>query len=154
MATKRKIKNWGQVGILAIVLVAFVILMSFGLVLRDYRLENTGNGIHWVSKYPVPTVGNLTVRSDEPGKIEMSTREVAGVGGYEFRVSRFKNMWFSKTYRTTKTTKELGMMPEGKTYYVQVRGYKQNDAGRTVFGQYSTTRNVTIRKHAPQLQLD
>lgn len=154
MAAERRVKNWGQVGILAIVLVAFVILMSFGLVLRDYRLENTGSGIHWVSKYPVPNVAALSVRSDEPGKIEMSTNEVAGVGGYEFRVSRFKNMWFSKTYRTTKTTKELGMMKEGKTYYVQVRGYKQNDAGRTVFGQYSGTRFVTIRKHAPQLDIE
>ncbi|MCR5641028.1 MAG: hypothetical protein K6G04_06705 [Lachnospiraceae bacterium] len=147
MAGRRKIKNWGQVGVLVLVLVAFVLLMSFGLVLRDYKLENTADGLHWVAKVPVPRVSGLTLKSEEAGKLTMSTTEVAGVEGYEFRVSRFKNMWFAKSYRTTQLSKELGMMKEGKTYYVQVRGYKKNTAGRTVFGLYSNMKGCTIRKH-------
>ena len=147
MAYRRKINNWGQVGALLIVLVGFCVLMSFGLVLRDYELRTTADGVHWVSKTPVPRLTSLTLKSEKAGKIEMSTREVDGVDGYEFRVSRFKNMWFSKTYRTTKTTKELGMMKEGKTYYVQVRGYKKNSGGRTVFGLYSNQKGCTIRKN-------
>ena len=125
----------------------FTVLMSFGLVLRDYELQTTADGVHWVSKTPVPRVSYLSLKSEEAGKILMITREVQGVEGYEFRISRFKNMWFSQTYRTTKTEKEIGMMKEGKTYYVQVRGYKKNAGGRTVFGLYSNQKGCTIRKN-------
>ncbi len=150
MASRGKVKNWGQVGTLAVVLVAFVVFMSFGLVLRDYRLVNTDSGLQWVSKYPVPNVSSLTLKSERAGHMEMYTKEVSGVSGYEFRVSANKRMWFAKTYRTTHTEKELGMLKEGKTYYVQVRGYKQNDKGRTVFGQYSQKKGITIRKGASE----
>ena len=146
MASRGKVKNWGQVGTLAVVLVAFVAFMSFGLVLRDYKLVNTSSGLQWVSKYPVPNVSGLSLKSERAGHMEMYVEEVQGVSGYEFRVSRHKNMWFSQTYRTTHTEKELGMLKEGKVYYDQVRGYKQNDRGRTVFGQYCNPQGITIQK--------
>lgn len=146
MAAQKGVNNWGQVLGLVVVLVGFVVLMSFGLILRDYKLTNTGEGLHWVAKVPVPRVSGLHLSSEEAGKLEMKVTEVAGVDGYEFRVSRFKNMWFAKSYRTTQLTKELGMMSQGKIYYVQVRGYKKLSNGRTVFGLYSSRKGCTIRQ--------
>ena len=124
------------------VIVAF---LSFVTVLRDYNIS-FNNGITLTAKISIPRASNVIARSTEPRKVSLSTSSRGtAVDGYEFQISRFHNMMFPHSYRTTSTSKVVAELTGGATYYTRVRCYKKNKMGRVVFGKWSAVSRVTAK---------
>lgn len=74
-------------------------------------------------------------------------KKVSGAKGYEIKYSTDKKFKKSvKTTTSTKTTKTITKLKKNKTYYVKVRAYKLDSAGKKVYGSFSKVVKVKITK--------
>lgn len=100
---------------------------------------------HWqkvsVAKAKKPTVKNISTN-----KAEVKISKVSGVKGYQIRYSTKSNMKSSKSTTTTSTKKVISKLKKNKTYYFQVRAYKVDSTGAKIYGKWSSTRSVKIKK--------
>lgn len=74
-------------------------------------------------------------------------KKVSGAKGYEVQVARSKN--FKTGLRrmfTTKTTHDVDRMYKDYTYYVRVRAYRTDAAGKRVYGAFSVVKSIKIKK--------
>ena len=129
-----------------IALLIFSITAFSGFILRDYRFSNTNGHIQLVARMGIQAGGSVTVDNSQPEKLTLRSSSVNGAEAYEYEIARFKNMALAKTYRSDVPRKTIANLSEGKTYYVRVRVYKKNPAGRQVHGPWGSTRSGKVRK--------
>lgn len=121
-------------------------IMYTGLVLRDYSIKFENGGLRLVAKSSVPGAPGFTLDNGVPEKLTVRLTENGAVA-YDVQVSRFKNMFFARTYRTQAGFKSIGLMAGGKTYYVRARSIADKPGtSRKVVGQWSSVRSVKIQE--------
>lgn len=131
--------------VLAVIAIAAVIglLMQFA----NYKLENGKNGLEWVPRIGVSSVTGIQIDDSKANTLTFRVKLPASVDGVQFRVSRWKNvMWIGQNYQTASGIKQVGGLKGGKTYYVQVRSYKDGGLGRKVFGSWSAISSRRVRE--------
>ena len=94
-----------------------------------------------VSTPAKPTLGNYAA-----GRLTVTCKEVKGADGYLIQYSTNKNMKNAKTVSSTTLKKNIYNLKKGTTYYVRVRAYKVDSAGKKVCGKYSAVQNKKITK--------
>ena len=88
-----------------------------------------------------------TVKNSAKKTMKVSFKKVKGAVGYEIRYSTKSSMKSAKKLITKKTSVTIKKLTKGKTYYVKVRAYKLDSAGKKVYSKaYSTRVKVTIKK--------
>ncbi len=124
--------------IAGIIMAGVVILLWSVMMFRDYKLEFDGITPVFVARISIPRPSSPIISNVEPLKLTVSTSsQGSAVNGYEFRISRFKNMAFAHSYRSEMPKKVIAKLKGKKRYYLQVRCYKQNDHHRVVTGKWS-----------------
>lgn len=74
-------------------------------------------------------------------------KKVKDVKGYEVSYALNKKFTKSKKSKTTsKLTLTVKKLKKGKTYYVRVRAYNKGSDGSKVYGKWSATKKVKIKK--------
>lgn len=67
-----------------------------------------------------------------------------GVSGYEVIYAKKKNFSGAKKKSSKTNSVTLSSLSKGKVYYVKVRAYKLDSAGKKVYGKYSSTKQVKL----------
>lgn len=101
---------------------------------------------HW-SKVTVERVRSLKLSNKKKGRMEIAFKGVKGAAGYQIiygtdsRLAKGK-----KQVTTTKVKKTVSKLKKKKTYYVKVRAYKLDSAGKKVYGKFSSVKKVVVKK--------
>lgn len=98
-------------------------------------------------KVTVKKAAKPVLKSTKARQLRISFRKISGVKGYQIRYST-SSKFTKKTTRTitlTKTSKTINKLRSGKKYYVQVKAYKLDSAGKKVYGAWSTKAVKTIK---------
>lgn len=115
-----------------------------------YNFGNAVKGnITVYAKWKKVTVGKPSIRKLENKsgkKMKVTIQKVKDAKGYEIRYSTNSKLKSAKKSTSTSTTKTLGGLKKNKKYYVQVRAYKTDSKGGKVYGAWSKTKSVKIRK--------
>lgn len=80
-------------------------------------------------------------------KAKVTVQKVDGAAGYQIVYSTDKQ--FKKNVKKVTisgTSKTLGKLAKGKTYYVKVRAYKKDSTGAKVYGSFSSAKKIKISK--------
>lgn len=82
--------------------------------------------------------------------IKVKYRKQSGVKGYQVQISTSKS--FTKKKTITKTynnntvfTRTIKKLKKGKNYYLRIRAYKQDSAGKRVYGKWSKAKQVKTK---------
>lgn len=88
-----------------------------------------------------------SAKNSKSKQIALKYKKVSGAKGYEISYSTDKNFKKSVTKKTTtRTSCNLTKLKKGKTYYVRVRAYKKDSAGKKVYGSYSKVQKIKVTK--------
>lgn len=102
------------------------------------------------AKWKKVTVGKVSVKSLKytgGKKAALKIKKVNGASGYEILYGTSKSLKKGSKTTTTKQTKvTLKKLKKNKAYYVKVRAYKIDSTNSKVYGKYSGTHKVKIRK--------
>lgn len=79
-------------------------------------------------------------------KMTVAFKKVSKAKGYQIRYSANANMKAAKKKEVKNTSKVISGLKKGVTYHVQIRAYQKDSAGKKVYGNWSRTKSVTIRK--------
>ncbi len=79
-------------------------------------------------------------------KMKVTLKKITGAAGYEFRYATNSKMKSAKRVTGKSTSKTIGSLKKGKTYYVQVRAYKTDSKGKKIYGSWSVKKSVKIKK--------
>lgn len=95
-----------------------------------------------VSKTQITKIKNIKSR-----KLQLNYKKVSGAAGYEISCSTDKGFRKAVTKKATaKTSYTLSKLVKNKTYYVCIRVYKKDSAGKKVYSGYSVVKKVKIKK--------
>ena len=112
--------------------------------------KNSKKNYTLYAKWAKVKVGKATLSSAKNNKskqILVKYKKVSGAKGYEISYSTDKNFKKGVTAKTTdKTSYTIKKLKAQKTYYVRVRAYKVDSAGKKVYGKYSSVKKVKISK--------
>lgn len=87
------------------------------------------------------------VQSKKAGSMAVNWKKVKNAGGYEIIYGNNSRMTKGKKVLETKGTgKTIKKLKKGRTYYVKVRGFKIDSAGKKVYGAYSKVERIKIKK--------
>ncbi len=87
------------------------------------------------------------LKSNSPKKMTVKVKKVKGAGRYELSYGTDKNFGKgSQTVTVKKTSVTVKHLAKGKTYYVKVRAYRRDSAGKKVYGKESAVKKVKIAK--------
>ncbi|MBR4759222.1 MAG: fibronectin type III domain-containing protein, partial [Lachnospiraceae bacterium] len=79
--------------------------------------------------------------------IALKWKKISGAKGYEIQYSTKKNFKKNSKTKTTKKVKyTIKSLKKKKTYYVRVRAYKTDVAGKKVYGKWSKVKKVKVKK--------
>ena len=88
-----------------------------------------------------------TLKNQAGKKAILKFKRTSNVTGYEIVYSTDKKFKKNcKTISTKKTSATLKKLEKGKTYFVKVRAYKKDSAGKRVYGKYSASKKIKIKK--------
>ena len=88
-----------------------------------------------------------SAKNSKSKKIIVKYKKSSGAKGYEISYSTDKKFKKSVTKKTsTKTSYTISKLKKGKTYYVRVRAYKLDSAGKKVYSKYSKAIKVKVKK--------
>lgn len=79
-------------------------------------------------------------------KMKVTVKKISGAKGYEFRYASNSKMKSAKRVTGKSTSKTIGSLKKGKTYYVQARAYKTDSKGKKIYGSWSGKKSVKIKK--------
>lgn len=89
----------------------------------------------------------ISAKNNKSKQIALKYKKVSGAKGYEISYSTDKKFKKSVTKKTTsRTSCNLTKLKKGKTYYVRVRAYKKDSAGKKVYGSYSKAQKIKVTK--------
>jgi uncharacterized repeat protein (TIGR02543 family) len=111
---------------------------------------STGNKTFY-AKWKKVSVAKVVIKkaANTKGKKLVTTwKKVSGAKGYQISYSTKRK--FTKAATVTKTISKRSYtakkLKKGKTYYVRVRAYKIDSAGKKVYGKWSGVKKVKIKK--------
>ena len=78
--------------------------------------------------------------------LTVSYKAASGAKGYEISYSTSAKFSGAKKILTTARSKAIGSLKKGTTYFVRVRAYKTDSTGAKIYGSYSKTVKVTVKK--------
>jgi uncharacterized repeat protein (TIGR02543 family) len=87
-----------------------------------------------------------SVKNQTGLKMAVAVAKVSGVAGYQIQYSTKSNMKSAKSVKVTTTSASITGLTKKKTYYVQSRPYKLDSTGNKVYGAWSDTRTIKIKK--------
>lgn len=98
------------------------------------------------TKISVKKAGTPKLSNAKTKKLIVKYKKVSGVKGYE--ITYATNSKFKKGKKVTSTSKTSVTFKKMKktTYYVRVRAYKLDSAGKKVYGKYSSVKKIKIKK--------
>ncbi|MCR5467924.1 MAG: InlB B-repeat-containing protein [Lachnospiraceae bacterium] len=100
---------------------------------------------HWtkisVGKSKITKVTNVSGK-----KVKVQFKKVSKTDGYEVSYSLKSNMSSAKAKTTSKTSYTISGLKKGKTYYIRVRAYKKDSAGKKVYGKYTSVKKIKVTK--------
>lgn len=118
--------------------------------LKGYWSDSFGTYALTASTTKAPTKGKITTIKrtkknwwDDRG-IYLKWTKSANVEGYQIYVasnSKFRN---ADKYTTDKRSYTTWSYKTGKTYYVKVRGYRQNSDGEYIYGKFSAVKKIKL----------
>ena len=88
----------------------------------------------------------VTLKNSKAKTMAVSIKSVSGAKGYEITYSTSSKFSGAKKKTITGKTVNIGSLSKRKTYYVKVRAYKLDSTGAKVYGKYSKTVKVQIKK--------
>ena len=97
-------------------------------------------------KVSLSTAGKPTLGNYAAGRLTVTCKEVKGADGYLIQYSTNKNMKNAKIVSSITLKKNIYNLKKGTTYYVRVRAYKVDSAGKKVCGKYSAVQYKKITK--------
>lgn len=110
---------------------------------RDYDLY---------AKWKKPEPATVTVTSyvsKTAGKAVLKFQEVSEAEGYQIRITRISKKKKYVSYETVKrTTVHFSNWKQGQKYNVNVRAYVIDSCGNRIYGAYSKTEGITVKKKA------
>lgn len=102
-----------------------------------------------VTKPLAPTLKSVSNIKNKKMKIALKT-SVSGAKGYEITYATNKKFTKNKNTATiskaSTLTKTISKLTKNKTYYVKVRAYTTDSAGNKIYGKYSNTISIKIKK--------
>lgn len=130
---------------------------TFGGWYKDQQLSKK------ITKVKIGTKGDLTlyakwnkvnvvkgtiksVKNQTGLKVAVTVAKVSGAAGYQISYSTKSNMKSAKSVKVTTTSATIQNLTKKKTYYVQIRPYKLDSTGNKVYGAWSDTKSVKIKK--------
>ena len=101
------------------------------------------------AKWKKVTVGKESIKKlkqASSSKAVLTYKKISGAK-YQTAYSTSKKFAKSKTkYKASKSTSvKLTGLKKGKTYYVKVRAYKSDSAGKKVYGTYSSIKKIKLK---------
>ncbi|MCM1256412.1 MAG: Ig-like domain-containing protein [Roseburia sp.] len=88
-----------------------------------------------------------SVKNNKSKQIALKYKKVSGAKGYEISYSTDKKFKKSVTKKTTsKTSYTIKNLTKGKTYYVRVRAYKKDSAGKKVYSGFTNVKKIKVKK--------
>ena len=99
------------------------------------------------SKITLKKVQKLKLSNTKKKKMVVKYARVSGTQGYEIVYatnSKFKKG--KKIVQTGKRKVTIGKLKKNKVYYVRVRAFKKDSTGKNVYGKYSSTKKIKIKK--------
>ena len=100
---------------------------------------------HW-SKITVAKASINKVANTSASVARVYINKLSGATGYKIFYSDNSSFKNSQVAYTTSTSATLKNLKKNKTYYVRIRAYRMDSAGKPVYGAYSTVKKVTIKK--------
>ena len=103
---------------------------------------------HW-KKVAKPSKGQISsLKSKKAGTMTVACKKQSGVKGYEIVYSTKKSFKKSATRKGTFASSHATVkgLKKGQTYYVKIHAYRIDSTGAKVYGKYSTTKKVKIKK--------
>ncbi len=99
-------------------------------------------------KVSVKRVSIKNLKRVSKTKLKVTYKKISGAKGYQITYSTNKKYKKKKTKSVTasSTKKTLKKLKKGKTYYVKVRAYKKDSRGGKVYGKYSKTKKIKLKK--------
>ncbi|GFI31783.1 hypothetical protein IMSAGC013_03181 [Lachnospiraceae bacterium] len=101
------------------------------------------------AKWKKVTTGKASIKkvTNVSGKkMKVTLKKVSGAKGYEFRYASNSKMKSAKRVTGKSTSRTIGSLKKGKTYYVQARAYKTDSKGKKIYGSWSVKKSVKIKK--------
>lgn len=96
------------------------------------------------SKVAKPGKAAISVKSSKSKTLTVNIKRIKSAKGYEILYSTNKNFKGAKKVTTESLSKTIQKLKVKSTYYVKVRAYKIDSAGKKVYGSYSSDRRVKI----------
>lgn len=92
------------------------------------------------------TVGRTSAKKLSPGykRLQAEARKVSRADGYQISYSLKSNMKNARTAVSAKPSFQLRNLKAGKVYYVRIRAYRLDSAGKKVYGSWSPKKKVRI----------
>lgn len=88
-------------------------------------------------------VSGFFVRNVSPGVLKVGCRDTEGCTAYQIQYSKNADMSSGKTAISTKNRKEISV---GKgTYYVRIRAFTLDSAGKRVYGKWTGKKTIVIK---------
>lgn len=88
-----------------------------------------------------------SVKNDRKGTLSVKFRKISKAERYQIEIATDnKFLRNKKIYTSTNTSTNIKNLIQGRTYYVRVRAYKLDSAGRKIYGKYSSKKKITISK--------
>lgn len=110
--------------------------------------ENTNMGVVnlKITTVKKATISKVTNQSGKKAKVTF--KSVSGAKGYEVQYDTNKKFTNAKTKSagSKATSVTLKSLKKNKKYYVRVRAFKYDADGNKVYGDWSASKNVTIKK--------
>ena len=97
-------------------------------------------------KVSLATAGKPTLGNYAAGRLTVTCKAVKGADGYLIQYSTNKNMKNAKTVSSKTLKKNIYKLKKGTTYYVRVRAYKVDSAGKKICGKYSGVQAKKLTK--------
>ena len=83
--------------------------------------------------------GKPSLKSQKSGQLTVSYKKISGAKGYEILYSTKKNFKGARKLTASKTKAVLKKLKKKTVYYVKVRAYKLDSAGRKIYGSYGAS---------------
>jgi len=131
-----------------------VTVKNFGKATITITSKESANYKKAVKKVTVtvqPKKGKLSsVKSSKKAQMTVKWKKDSKASGYQITYATDKKFSKAKTKSVTvksgkTTSKTIGKLKKGKTYYVKVRSYK-TVSGKKIYGSYSAVKKVKIKK--------
>lgn len=94
------------------------------------------------SKVAKPGKTSVSLKRSKTTALTVKIKRVKDAKGYEILYSTNKNFKSAKKVTTASLTKTIKGLKAKNTYFVKVRAYKIDSAGKKVYGGYSSPKNV------------